>query len=542
MSSRRVGDIAFKDLTAHDREVVRTALKSGASRREVMGWLLASGATIAAAGSIVTAASEALAMTPKKGGKVRMAWDLHGPSDTLDPILQTSTADYSRCRLTYNSLTRPQPDLSVTPELAESWEANDDVTVWTFKLRRDVTWHDGSKFTADDVVYALNRHVGPDTKSKAKALSGSIKEWKKVDDYTVQAILSQPNGEIPQVLATFHFKICKNGATDFSLPIGTGPYKIKEFLPGVRSVHVRNDDYWGEGGPYVEEIEIFGITDTVARTNALLSGDVQVVGNLDVKAIPQVEAQSGVDVFTVPSGAYLTICCMMDKDPGRNLDFVLGLKYLQRRDRVLQVIQKGNGDIGRDHPIGPAYGVDHCADVAIRPYDPDKAKFHLTKSGVTTATIDVAEVGPGLTDQCLLLQRECAKIGFDLKINKVPNDGYWGAIWLKTPIHVVSWNMRPTANIMMSLAYHSEAPWNETRWKNERFDSLLVAARAELDPAKKKEMNCELQTLVSEKSGSLIAAHRSYIDGIASNIKGVPKVPLGGFGGSEFGEFFWIDS
>ena len=100
-------------------DVVMTALKSGASRREVMGWLMAAGATLTAAGSVVTGATKALAATPKKGGSIRFAWDLHGPSDTLDPILFTSSLDYGRGRMNYNSLTRFNPDLTVEPEIGK---------------------------------------------------------------------------------------------------------------------------------------------------------------------------------------------------------------------------------------------------------------------------------------------------------------------------------------------------------------------------------------------------------------------------------------
>ncbi len=533
----------FENLSYSDRSNIKNALRQGATRREVMSWLIAAGATIASAGSMVTAAGEALAATPKKGGKVRFAWDQHGPADTLDPILVSSAIGIARGRLTYNNLTRMQEDLSVRAELAESFESNSSFTEWTFKIRKGVEWHDGSKFTADDVIYSMMRHIGEDSKSKSKTLVSDVKEWVKLDNHTVRAVMNTPNSELPVVLGTFHFRVIKNGTTDFQSPIGTGPYVVKEFKPGVRSVHTRNDNYWNdEAGPYIDEFEVFGITDSVARVSALIAGDVQMIGNLDPKAIGQIEAASGVEVFAVPSGAYMDIIARLDTEPGNNPDFVKGLKLLQRRDRVLNVIQKGQGSIGNDQPVGPAYGVDWCETQEIGAYDPDKAKFHLNKSGITSAKLDVAEVTPGLTDVCLFLQRECAKIGFDLQINKVPNDGYWGAVWLKTPMNVSSWNMRPSANIMMTMAYKSDAPWNESAWKNERFDSLLAQARAEVDASKVHEMNCEMQKLISEGAGTLISAHRAYLDAKTSNLKGFPRVPIVAFGGMEWPEFIWLDA
>ena len=521
---------------------IENALRRGATRRDVLCMLTAAGASVAFAGGLITTAERAVAATPKRGGQIRFAWAQHGPSDTLDPILATNSIDYGRTRLTYNNLCRIAEDLTAGPELAESFESNSTATEWTFKLRKGVEWHDGTPLTADDVIYSMNRHLGEDSKSKAKVLVGDVREWIKDDKHTVRAVLDAPNAELPVVLGTFHFKIVKEGTTDFQMPVGTGPYKVTEFKPGVRSIHSRNDNYWNDGRPYIDQFEVFGITDAVARVNALLSGDIQMMGSLDPKAIPQVEETDGVEVFSVPSGSCNTVVARLDKEPGNNPDFVMALKHLQRRDRVLNVIQKGYGDLGNDQPVGPAYGIDWCKDQGVRPYDPDKAKFLLNKSGVTSAQVDVAPIALGVLDRCIMLQRELAKLGVDLKLNRVPNDGYWGTTWLKAPMHVGAWNMRPTANMMMTIGFKSDAPWNESRWQNQRFDQLLGMARAELDPAKRYEMNCEMQKLCSDGSGVLIATHSAYIDAKIGNLKGFPRVPLAPFGGMEWPEWVWLDA
>ena len=187
------GALESKEIRLLNRLYERGAL----DRREFLSGLMALGFGAAAAGAVVTGALPVKAAEPKKGGKVRFAWDQHGPADTLDPILFTSSIDYARGRLIYNNLTRLQEDLTAKPELAESFEANDDVTEWTFKLRKGIEWHDGSPFTADDVVYSMMRHIGEESTSKAKVLVGDIKEWVKDDDHTVRAIMQAPNAEIP---------------------------------------------------------------------------------------------------------------------------------------------------------------------------------------------------------------------------------------------------------------------------------------------------------------------------------------------------------
>ncbi len=531
-------------LTGADRATIETGLRRGATRREVMSWLIASGATIAVAGSIVTSAQNALAATPKKGGKIKFASDLHGPSDTLDPGLNTSTIDYSRGRAVYNSLCQINDDLSTRPELAEEYSANGDNTEWTFKLRKGVKFHDGSSFTADDVVYSMSRHYGDKSTSKAKPLVADVKEWKKVDSHTVKAIMSSPNADLPVILGTPHFKIIKDGTTDFQEANGTGPYRMTEFKPGVRSLSERWNGYWRDGGN-ADVIEITAITDPVARLSALFSADIDLMQGLDPKAIRKVENTDGVGVWSVASGAYFGLCALTDVSPGDSPDFVLAMQYIQRRKKIVKSVLKGQGTVGNDHPINVAYGADYCSELPQREHDLDKAKFHLKKSGITSAQLDVAEVAPGITDIALLTQREAKKIGLDLKINKVPNDGYWGAVWLKTPFNVVTWNMRPTANVMMNLAFAPDAPWNDTKWKSERLGKLLVESRGVKDPVKRHEMYCEMQRLISvgddnmRPSGMIIPAHRNYVDAKSDKIEGIGRMPLGSLGGYEWPEFAW---
>ncbi|MBV7396909.1 ABC transporter substrate-binding protein [Mameliella sediminis] len=537
--------VNWKTINQHDRDMVQVALKTGANRRQVMGWLMAAGMTVGAAGAVVGSAQRVLADTPKRGGTLRFAWDVHGPGDTLDPNAMFTSLDFARGRMTYNNLVRMQEDLTVGPELATEWAPNKDATEWTFKLRQGVEFHDGSLMTADDVIYSMNRHLGQDTTSRAKSQVSDVKEWVKVDNETVKAVLTGPNAELPIILGMFHFKVIKDGTTEFQTAIGTGPYQLREFSPGVRAIHVRNDNYWNSdvSGPYMDRIESFAITDAVARTNALIAGDIHMMGSLNANAIGQIEASGNASVFTVPSGKLPEICIATDRDPGNNPDFVMGMKLLQRRDRVLNVVQKGIGTLANDQPIGPAYGEGWCSEVndPARDYDPEQARFYLDRSGVTGAELHVAEVVTGISDISLILQREAQKIGFDLRIKKVPNDGYWGAVWGKTPMFVSGWNMRPSASIQLGLSHHS-AGWNPTKFKNERFDSLLDMVRGEVDASKRKEMLCEAQKLVAEEAGSLIPTHVAYLDALASDLRGLPRVPLAGFGGMEWPEFIWRDA
>ncbi|MBC8379045.1 MAG: ABC transporter substrate-binding protein [Planctomycetes bacterium] len=509
------------------------------TRREFLARASALG--LAAAVSPALLPAKAKAATPRKGGTVRAAIELHGPDDQMDPVVFTSNIDYIRGRATYNGLIQILDNMSLHPELAEEWSSNSNATEFTFKIRKGVHFHDGSPLTADDVVWSMNRHLGDKSTSVIKPLLASVSEWKKIDSHTVKAILSTPDSDLPAKLGEKQAKIVKKDTKNFTKGNGTGPFLLESFEPGLKSKHVRNKNYWREG-PNLDALEITAITDPIARVNALIAGDVQLITRVDPKAIRLIGQADGVHVNSTPAGNYGGICCLKNTPPGESDDFVKGMQYIQDRERIVRSILKGHGTVGNDHPISPSYGKDHCRELPQRKYDPDKAKWHLNKSGYASAELFVAPVTVGIEETCLLMQANLRKIGFDLKIKKVPTDGYWGAIWMKEPLNVVSWNMRPTANAMLTIQFAPGVKWNDTFWNNERFGELLKLSLAETDPVKSHTMYCEMQTLLHNGSGMVIPYHVNILDGINDKIHGIPKQPLGPLGGCEWPEFAWMEA
>ncbi len=533
-------ELKFRHLTQADRDLVGKMVKGGSgqvTRRDALKLAMVTGVSLTVAEQLLTDGKAVLAATPKKGGSVRMASNLHGPNDTQDPVIFTSTIDYTRGRVTYNSLVQHANDLSPQPELATSFEPNSNATEWTFKIREGVTFHDGKKLTAEDVLYSMRRHQGEDSKSVIKAVLASVSEWKKTGPMEIKAVLNSPNADLPVLLGLFQTKIVQEGSTGGG--IGTGPFVTESFEPGVKSVHVRNKNYWRDG-PNLDACEVTAITDPVARVNALISGDMDMITQIDSKAFRQIEEASGVRLSSIPAALQMGICCLKNSEPGSNDDFVLGMKYIQDRERIVKRVLKGKGTLGNDTPVSIAHGKDFCSELPQRPYDPDKAKFHFNKSGYKSAELYVAPVMSGIEDACLLAQANCAKIGFDLQLKRVPTDGYWGAVWMKEPVNVVSWNMRPTANSQMTIQFAPGAAWNDTYWNEPRMADLLSASLAETDPVKRHQMYCDMQELIHNGSGMVIPAFSNINDGIADKIMGMPTVPLGQLGGCEWPEFIWL--
>jgi peptide/nickel transport system substrate-binding protein len=494
------------------------------------------------AGSFPTLATTAHAQTPRKGGRIRVAGTASGVNDTLDPAKQSNHTDYCRGYMFYNGLTSLDGTLTPQPSLAEEFTTQDART-WVFKLRRGVSFHDGKPLTPADVVFSMMRHKDAATASRAKVLADQIESVTATGPNEVTFTLTAPNADLPVILGTYHFHIVKEGTTDFTAGIGTGPYKVKEFKPGVRSIAVRNENYWKPNRPYLDEIEFVGITDESARVNALLAGQVDLIGAVDPRSVERVKATGKHAIFETRSVSYTDLIVRLDRSPGSNRDFVLALKHLLNREQMVRTIQLGHGVVANDQPIA-ATNRFHFKGLAQRPYDPEKAKWHLQRADIGSTTIPVV-ASPAATssvEMALVLQQAARQIGLNLEVKRMPADGYWSTHWMKHPVGFGNINARPSADLALTLFFKSDTPWNEAGWKNEKFDQLLVAARGETDAAKRAQMYADMQVMIHNEGGIGIPMFISSFDGHNGKLKGLSPIPVGGMMGSTFAENVWLEA
>jgi len=520
---------------------VMESLKRGASRRDVLTMLMACGMQAGAAGGLASLATSAHAQTPKRGGRIRVAGATAAATDTLDPAKQSNQTDYCRGNMLYNGLTVLDGSLSPQPALAESYTTQDAKT-WVFTLRKGVVFHDGKSLSPADVVFSILRHKDPATASKAKVLADQIETVRASGPNEVTMVLSAPNADLPVTLGTFHFHIVKDGTTDFNAGIGTGPYKLKEFKPGVRSLVVRNDAYWKPGKPYLDEIEFVGIGDESARVNALLSGGLDLAGVINPRSVARVKSTPGYAIFTTQSGQYSDLIMRKDMGPGMSPDFAMAMKYLFDREQMKKTIALDYAVLGNDQPIDPTNRF-HFKDLPQRSFDLDKAKFHLQKSGVTgKIPMVVSPAAMYSVEIALLLQQAGQRIGLDIDVKRMPADGYWSNHWLNSPVGFGNVNPRPSADTILTQFFKSDAAWNESRWKSAQFDQLLLASRAETDLPKRKQMYADMQTMIHNEAGIGIPLFLASIDGHSTKLKGLSPIPLGGLMGYSFAEHVWLDA
>lgn len=528
--------------TGRDDAMVEHMIRRGASRRDLLKMLMASGVGAVAGSSLLLRAGAAMAATPVSGGSLKAAGWSSSTADTLDPAKASLSTDYVRICAFYNRLTFLDDAGEIQMELADS-VSTDDAKTWEVKLKSGVQFHDGKTLSAEDVVYSLSRHLDEAVGSKVNAIASQMSEIAKVDDLTVKIVLSAPNSDLPTILALHHFMIIAEGTTDFSKANGTGAFICEVFEPGVRSIAVKNPNYFKEQGPYLDSFEFFAIPDNSARVNALLSGDIQMAANVNPRSLRMLEGRDTVKTSITTAGNYTDLNIRLDMEPGAKSDFVEGMKNLMNRELVQKSVLRGLAEVGNDQPVSPTNKYFNT-ELAPRDYDPEKAKFHFEKAGLlgTEIPIVASDAAASSVDIATIMQQSGSEIGMNLKVDRVPADGYWSNYWLKAPIHFGHINPRPTPDILFSLLYGSDAKWNESHYSSAKFDSMMVEARGELNEAKRKEMYWTMQEMISKEAGTIIPAYFSNVDGLASNVQGLKSSPLGGMMGFAFAEYVWLDA
>ena len=459
------------------------------------------------------------AATPKKGGKFVMGLGYGSTTDTLVPG-QDENGFVGSISLGFrNQLTEVDNNGKTIPELAESFEASADAKTWIFKLRQGVEFHNGKTMTADDVIPSFNHHRGEDTQSAGKAFLTTVTSITKKGKYEVEFKLEEGNADFPSIVSSGQFPIvpANDGVLDWQSYVGTGGYTLENFEPGVRASFKRAPNYFKSGRAHFDEVEMISLLDTTARQNAAMNGDVHSISRVDPKTVHLMARVSSLKIIEVTGTLHYTFPMRVDAAPFDNNDLRMAVKLSVDREQLVQKILLNHGALGNDHPISTANPY-HNGDLPQRSYDPDKARYHLKKAGMEGITLDLSTSDAafaGAVDAALLMKDSAAKAGLNINVMREPKDGYWSNVWNKKPWSACYWSGRPTEDWMFTAAYTAGGQWNDTAWHTgpaaDRFNKLVVQARAELDTSKRRELYYECQAIVSNVGGALVPMFANYI-------------------------------
>jgi len=510
------------------------------TRREFIARVSALGVAATLSPALFT--HTALASYPKKGGRFRLGMAGGATTDTLEPGKLT---DHMGMVLQYqfrNNLVELDHQGKAIPELAESWEPSSDASKWTFKIRKGVEFHNGKSLTSEDVLYSINLHRGENSKSAGKKQLDSIADLKADDKHTIVVTLNGGNADFPYILSDIHFSIIPAGDKEFRT--GTGGFELVSFEPGVRAFVKRNPNYWKAGRAHFDEIETLALNDTVSRTNALKAGQIDAMNRCDLKTAHLLKKAPGLQLIRKTGALHYYFPMRTDTAPFDNIDARLALKYAVDRQALLDLILRGYGALGNDHPIAPTYRFFN-PDLPQRRYDPDKAKFHLKKAGMEQQVFKLhasnAAFAGGM-DAAVVFKEAANKAGVKMAIVQEPADGYWSNVWMKKPWSMSYLSGRPTEDMIFSLQYAKGAAWNDTFWDNERFNKLLIEARSELDQSKRREMYAEMQGLIRDDGGIVLPFFADIVDAGGKKLKFGNLSGQSSLDGFRCSERWWFES
>jgi peptide/nickel transport system substrate-binding protein len=462
-----------------------------------------------------------------RGGTLRFGTSGGSNKDTVDPAKSMNNFTLISVSQLYDTLVRSDLDFKLAPALATEWSSSSDGKQWTFKLRDGVTFHDGRPFTSTDAAFSIKRVLDPKVGSNAL---GSVQDFLKPagistpDPKTIKFTLTAPNVFFPLLLSQAAFGVVPAGTTDFKKGVGTGPFKLESFQALASARFTRNDGYWNPGRPLLDAVELSSVPEDATRVQAVVSGSKDLVDNVTGSSIGQLTGTA--KPLAIKAGGWVTLAAWRDTKPFNDPKVVQALKFAQDREKIMKVVAPSFGEPGPDIPLPPGDPF-YPEGLQARAYDPEQAKSLLSQAGYRDG-LDVtlyAYQGDKL-DAALGYKDSAKAAGINVKVITWPHATYWDQVWMKKPFVGDSW-ARLHASIILPQAFGSKSTSNESRFKEPKFDSLLLEALRTPDEAKQKQIYGEAVTMINDSSSSLIPGWEPQVFGQSAKLSGI-KFASGG--------------
>lgn len=464
---------------------------------------------------------------PTQGGTLRVGLTGGSSADTVDAHIPVNSGDSARVINLYEPLVERDDDYQIAYRLAESLEPDDDGAVWTLRLRENLKFSDGSDLTADDVVFTFERVTDPeDPKTNASNLS-TFERAEAVDDRTVRIHLSAPNAILDDSLAQYSMGVVPRGY-DPANPVGAGPFKLKSFTAGLSTVLERNPHYWDQA-PHLDEVELLNFNDTDALINALLSSQVDCVGQIPLALAEVLGSDERMAVLNSATGMWLPFTMRVDVAPFDDVRVRQAFRLVVDREQMIEQVLSGNGEMGNDmfSPFDPAYP----QDFPQRSQDIQRAKDLLAEAGHPdglTVELVTAPIQSGVVEAAQVFAEQARQAGITVNIRRVDTTTFFGEQYLQWSFAQSFWYTRNFIPQVRNCAT-AEAPFNETAWVDEEFTALVDQAQGELDEGRRDELIRSAQQKLYDDGGYIIwgfanqvDAYQRYVLGLQENSTGLP--------------------
>lgn len=452
------------------------------------------------AGYLKFSANDVKAQELKKN-KISIA--MKADPKTLDPQKSIDTMSNKSITLIYDTLLDLDENLNLKPNLAESWERLDDCNV-VFHLKKGVKFHNGEELKAEDVKFTLERAA---SSPQTLYLFKPITKVTVIDDYTVQVTTDKPFGALLNNLAAVQGGIVSKKAVleygdDYvNHPVGTGQYKLKEWLPGNRIVFEGFKDAY-QGAPNFEELTYLTIPEVSNRMIALETGEVDVAFDIGIMDKETIENSNNLELVEVESPALLYLGFDQTNPIYQNKKLREAIAYAIDNQTFVDVVFRGSAVAG-DSPLpkaSPAYN----GNVKKYNQDIEKAKKLLAEAGYPNG-LDIElwcmDDGPRV-DMCVIIQDQLKKIGINVEIKIFEFGAYVSKTALPNKeLYFLSWNSSGDGDVALYPLFHSSqhgAPGNRSFYSNKEVDKLLDKARVSVDEEERKSLYKEVQNILQE--------------------------------------------
>ena len=510
--------------------------------------VLASGGLLSACGSSTnnsshTASSTSTASgTPKYGGTLRYGGTGGSDHDSLDAQNGLTQQDFTRIPTLYEGLVAPGPTGELEYLLAESITPNTAATQWTIKIRPGVLTHDLKPFGARDVLYSINRIIKNKFPGATSFGPINLAASKVMDPLTVRLQFDKPFGLFLTFLqGNFIFLYMVPEGYNPKSPIGTGPFKLKNFSPGVSSTVVRFDQYWMHGLPYLDEVVSNDVAEETAQIDGLESGQFNAISYLSASSVATLRSNPAYNVVISKSGGWLPFTMRVDKAPFSDVRVRQALRLIVDRPKMLEEVFSGYGLVGNDMfgIFDPFY--DHT--IPQRVQDIPQAKSLLKAAGFPNLSVELvtSTIADGVIEEAAVFATQAQAAGVTVKVNQIDTTQFYANSYLKAPFSQDNWGYAPYL-VNASQATVASAPFNETHFSNPQYNALYQQAFASTDPEVHKSVVHQMQRIDYNEGGLIIPLFNPLIDVTASNVKGdVPNIiGQGGLDGFNLRKL-WID-
>ena len=470
------------------------------------------------------------------GGTLRVG--INAPV-TLDPALGSGDSEVMLNRSIYDYLVEIRPDGTLAPNLATSWDVSDDGLTYTFNLAEGVTFHDGSPFTAADVVFTFNRLVA--LESSAIGLLGTDFEAEAVDDSTVVFTLPAVNADFLFGVGSRFAAILQDstdepnmvgeGDNPYASFNGTGPFVLSAFSQGESATLVKNENYWREDQPLVNTLEFVYIDDPVAQIDAIRSGAVDVIFRIPLDEVDQLDGVEGINVLEQASNLHPVVRIRADEGHlGEDVRIRQAFKLATDRQGINDLLLDGRGAVGNNDPIGPVFGPFFNDSLEDPGYDPAAACELIAETGAERVNTTLYAVDAfNYADLATVLQQQWAEGCIDVEILVRPENVYYGDNeWMDVDLGITGWGPRVIPQAYLTEAYISEGPFNESHWSNAEIDRLTAEASATPDIEARSAIYHQISEIFAEEGPIIIPFFMPVIAAASENVEGLEIHPFSG--------------